>query len=583
VLTHTHRACHALVILATAFLCVLSYGAASASAYVGPEPLTNPTYASKLAQLLKTATSDPTSWWGGGGTSTWSGVGSVTNPATGSAITAAELEAGMASAEVAAGTLPVAAVGVASVPVTVTVIAAAAAAYTGWKIGSFIYKKVSTDDSGSAGITALRWNCYSFGGTSPCGGSLSQGGNNYGVSATSVPCVTACYIATATDSFTNTSVYCVPVTGAAGCGNTDTTLNTYLHNLPGTEVSNPTATACGSSTVVGTCFTKYRTGEQMAAHQTIESTDATGYAAGANNSDRSGFSAPTPSSTGLSDAAGALGILTPVPDLTPAQGAARCAIDMELDPAYDCSSIGQQVDPSLPHPPFVLPRPLVTETAEDYAGRLRELGYLGDIVLTDADMTGYPSGTYAARLSAASLTQIQIGTHLPLPLYDPDAGTVLDWPTSNDLGLLTWPAASVDTSVSPSTTTTLELQRVPSSYDPLAHGATTSTVTGAGVVPSSNHTCNCGPIDFTPLEAIDYGTKFPFGVFTWLGGITDLSTSDDPVSFVLPYGAHTETVTLSNSDWETTYRPIVFPFLEFLMTVFGIWFLAFRIIGFGGD
>jgi hypothetical protein len=89
------------------------------------------------------------------------------------------------------------------------------------------------------------------------------------------------------------------------------------------------------------------------------------------------------------------------------------------------------------------------------------------------------------------------------------------------------------------------------------------------------------------LTGLSYGTKFPFGVFTFLDNAnSSFSGGGDgtPVDFHLSVLGTDEEIDLRSSEWEDTYRPIVFPILEFLMTLAGVVWLALRLIGHpGGD
>jgi hypothetical protein len=89
-------------------------------------------------------------------------------------------------------------------------------------------------------------------------------------------------------------------------------------------------------------------------------------------------------------------------------------------------------------------------------------------------------------------------------------------------------------------------------------------------------------IDSNGFTELDWTGNFPFGVFTWIGNIFGSFSGDpQPVSFTLPLFGNDRTITLQNSSWEDTYRPIVFPILEFLIVAAGTWVFAFRIIGIG--
>jgi hypothetical protein len=222
-------------------------------------------------------------------------------------------------------------------------------------------------------------------------------------------------------------------------------------------------------------------------------------------------------------------------------------------------------------PAFVLPQPSPDDTYITYTERLRTLGYLGSVTVTDDAMSEYPFASYGARLLPQSLTSIQVGTATTIYLYNQTTGVQTAWPTSPDL-------------VTPGVTTSIHLARVPIAYDPLTHGATTGTETGAGGVPGTTGACHCPPFDLTPLESISLGTKFPFGIYTWLTtGLGTIPTSGAPLTFVVTKpDSSTVSVSTASSEWESTVRPIVFPIVEFLITLSMFFVFATKIIGLGG-
>jgi hypothetical protein len=235
---------------------------------------------------------------------------------------------------------------------------------------------------------------------------------------------------------------------------------------------------------------------------------------------------------------------------------------------------GAVVSPgTLPSTSFVLPQPTPDDTYITYTERLRALGYLGSVNVTDDAMSEYPSATYGARLLPKSLTTIQIGTATLIPLYDQSTGLQVAWPTAPGL-------------VTPGVTTSVALRAVPNGYDPTAHGATPATETGAGATPGGGSGCNCPPLDFSPITSTSFGTHFPFGVLTWFTSFfSGVPSSGTHISFDLtkPSGGTPYHISFANNDWTSTYRPIIWPIIEFGFIFAAAAFLAYRILGMGTD
>jgi hypothetical protein len=83
------------------------------------------------------------------------------------------------------------------------------------------------------------------------------------------------------------------------------------------------------------------------------------------------------------------------------------------------------------------------------------------------------------------------------------------------------------------------------------------------------------------------GTKFPFGVPAWVSGFFgDVTFADSCPSLDIgkpaALGGGTISIPFCSAEWESTYRPIVFPILEALMTLAAITFLGSKIFGIGG-
>lgn len=235
-----------------------------------------------------------------------------------------------------------------------------------------------------------------------------------------------------------------------------------------------------------------------------------------------------------------------------------------------------------------LPRPLISETYDQYIARLRQLGMWGTITEVDDDMD-YPAGSGALQLNPGEVTEVQINTTttgipIVIPNYWAIPGHGLSSQAENsDPTQQGRRAPWAPPGVALKTITSITIRKVPATY------------TGGGCVGAlcggpGNGPCNCPAINFNPLRGINYGSTFPFGVFGVLGGTGSVfnsftgSGSGRPVTFALPLGSSSQTVTLSSSSWETTYRPIVFPIIEFGLTLLAVLWFSLRVIGHpGGD
>lgn len=238
-------------------------------------------------------------------------------------------------------------------------------------------------------------------------------------------------------------------------------------------------------------------------------------------------------------------------------------------------------DPGAPTKDFLILRPQTGETYDQYANRLRANGWLGNITFLDDQgysTSPYPAGSPALALQPGTVTAVGVGVTLPLsyPIYDPTTGKPAPWP-------------STIPTIANSTTTTIAVQRVPAGYSPPPpdNGQGTSPGSG-GTTPTPGGGCKCPPINFKPLENINYGGKFPFGLFTWLA--SNLSafggTSVAPdIALTAPPGSYVSGQDLNFADANTgfgAFRSVEYPIVEFLISLGCIWFLANKILGIGG-
>ena len=236
----------------------------------------------------------------------------------------------------------------------------------------------------------------------------------------------------------------------------------------------------------------------------------------------------------------------------------RAMLDQYLGAGYDfegCSAAG--VPDVIP----LLPPQDGNVTCDDYITYLATFGYDG----TEASCVTLPEPD----------TSPDVGPSAPVRITFTPPGAS----TATTIGPVQWKAPGWSDNlpqIGPETPMTIDINPPDAPPVPTGSGGGGGGTLGA---------CTCPPIDFSPITSVSYGTKFPFGVFGWLSTSFAAMTTEGarPVSFSLPLpGGGTQTVDLSSSAWETTYRPIVFPILEFLMTLAAVWFIAFKILGIGG-
>jgi hypothetical protein len=213
-------------------------------------------------------------------------------------------------------------------------------------------------------------------------------------------------------------------------------------------------------------------------------------------------------------------------------------------------------NPAVADMPIALPQPGANETYDAYVARLQALGWLGTVTYVDLDadhadpQTG-PSGVVKV--------DAQVG-------YPPSPVTTLT--------RVTWPLPLPH--IQPSIA--LTIYRNPSTAPP---APTPGPLPGSG-----GSSCSCPPIDYSPLQNINPGSTFPFGVFTYVHDLfAQLTVTGVPITFHVTSaftGGTGQTVVMSDSSWEATYRPRVFLVLDFLITLSAVVFFALKVLGLGG-
>ncbi len=214
--------------------------------------------------------------------------------------------------------------------------------------------------------------------------------------------------------------------------------------------------------------------------------------------------------------------------------------------------------------PIALPQPELNETYPAYRARLRAAGFLGSIyqrVWSEADAV--------TELQAGAVTQVEDGApwRTGVAVYE-----VLDWPATDPL---------LDPAVS------LTVRTNPLESDPTTGTGSDSDLddaTGTAPPPGdvTGASCDCPPVDFSPITDADLGGKFPFAVITWVGTWLGalVSDPDAPVfDFTNPtyWGDTHYTVDLEVLD---SYMATIRTLLSWCIWVGAVWWFGTRLLGF---
>ena len=212
---------------------------------------------------------------------------------------------------------------------------------------------------------------------------------------------------------------------------------------------------------------------------------------------------------------------------------------------------------------FLLLQPLPNETYIEYYRRLVNEGYLGTYTnsVESVALPGY---------GPTAITRVTFNDgYGNTQTLDP-----LNWPTTNPslspnvaIAVRENPSTAAPAPTSPGTTPTGVLQ-------------VQDTSTGPGN--------NVGSIDWTPIESINFGSKFPFGIPGYVNSFfstVPTGSSCPTLSIGKPsaLGGGTIDIPFCSTEWETTYRSPIFLVLEALMTLAGVTWLAQKITGSGSD
>jgi hypothetical protein len=537
-------------------------GASPALAYQG-DPLTNPTNVPLEQSVLQDIDALPTYSPPPG-----------TNPATGSAYTATQVETGIAEADTIAGTLPD--LGVAGLAV--------GALYTGWKIGTplgnWIYEKITGDTGAAAvgisptwtfaGVTApgthgqANGSCTNSGSTATTQNAQGVAGSVlFGATGTYPNCtiVAGGYFETGFEYVAGVgSVFDSSWTSGCSCANSQQADSTQ----PGGILANEAASTPQHYAIL-------RSYNMMLRSLNVQASNATEYAGAAKQDNETGWDnqASVPSSTqvqqGMKTGCGA----GEAPSTWTAAQAACHAYILKIINDNGGDTSGSTVTGGTSSStggttfaPFYLPTVLPGETYQEYFNRLAARTWLGAASATD-DPMAYPAGSPATQLAPGSVTQITTGTST-IVLYDPSTGQPNAWPTN---------APQISTQTQPVST-----EKVPDTWVPSPGGGN-------------------GSLDFSPFTSMSSTCNFPFGVLCWVTGSVhamDTTPVAPELNWTLPnvdmgplgtmtMGQHYD-VNLASTSMDT-YMGWIRDIESWVLWLGTIWYVGSRLLGLkgGGD
>lgn len=255
---------------------------------------------------------------------------------------------------------------------------------------------------------------------------------------------------------------------------------------------------------------------------------------------------------------------------------------IETSPAL-ATYLGKLIDPTWEgetEPPgaavelgtLTLPQPEEGETALEYRARLRALGFLGTITLTEA--AELPELDYPAvwgplepvRIKIGSPTTTTIELDVPWPYQPGDPDTELGRPTIDQ-------------------DEPIEIEYVPDTTTPRDPDEGETFPPGMGVPGGGGGTCDpwlSAELDLSPLLDLELGDSFPFGVPAWLVDQADqLVASPEAPSWAInvpSVGADYEIDLEPFDDYMSTMRTV----LSWLLWVGTVWYVGASVLGFRG-
>jgi hypothetical protein len=304
--------------------------------------------------------------------------------------------------------------------------------------------------------------------------------------------------------------------------------------------------------------------------------------------------------TSLLDAAGFSGARTFTPadldgaDLTKPAGAVITQPHPASTSVPKSDSLTFTVNPD--DMPFELPKPGRNETYAGYVDRLRALGWLGTV--TYVDLTELSANTELGPDAVARISLPSIGTHVgvlvpgyPWPFAPPHPSPLpTPLPTPQPAPRVPKDVPITITRNPPSQLPIPGPTGAPIPADELPPDGPDTPGGGGGGSPTPG---SGGPIDFTPITGLDFGCKFPFGLFCYAKDVTNwfrVTPQAPEFSFTFPsIGGHaipgggTYDVNLGDVGAGTGsldhYMSLWRDLLSVVLWVGAVWMLASRLLG----
>jgi hypothetical protein len=526
---------------------------------------------------------------------------SAINPSTGSPYTTVEEFNGVTKARLAGG------FGLPALNTMTTIAMGGAAIYSAYQLGNYFRFKISGDTAATVTGASPSWGAYcgagvtgDNGSTAGCSTSSSSWGaanfGGWGVTGSTggvgvgfQVCSQGCWVL----SMGSAGGYCTPSTLSSCTGTFSASSAVAAARASIIANSDPSLInvdfndTAGSTDckAVAACTIIWRTWDQMRRAVKLETCTSSCYT-GANVKKDVGTPVATNGGTANNpqNANQECGGFDGVQVLSAEREACRAVFNYFINPSCDTdgsncvgsSAAGNTTTiiggggSSSAFVPFVIPKPGLSESYEDYLQRLRDKGYVGTVTVDEVDSSPWVTSAAGRGAPDGTVLGVKVGSGVEVYQYDPSTGDLNspEWPDNPDP--ITDPSVVVTLTKTPDGT-----------FDPSAPPAPGGVDTGSGTgltFPSIHSPCD----------------KFPFGVFCWIGGAIDALVSADPIppsitlpSISIPMGGvvgmpdswDSPEITWSVSeipddDWAAFY--IVAACVAFFVWLLGLWFVGSR-------